>query len=235
MFKVFRILFAEHDKDIASITKNYLVTRGYSVALCFDGEEALQNFRKERFDFALIDVKLPILNGYDLAREIKKRNRDIPIMFLGTETHQIEVIQGFNVGADDFITRPFSMEELGLRIQAICNRAKTNEKRQHLYKFGGYTLDTLHHTLIFGGQEKRLTKKELELLYLLFEYKNRVVERSVALKRVWKSDNYFNARNMDVYIGRLRRMLRKDDTVFLENVHGVGYKLVVLGQSTEPV
>ena len=176
MIKTLKILLAEQDRDLASITKNFLVSRGYSTALCFDGEEALQFFRKERFDFVIVDIKLPIINGYDFAREIRKRNRDIPIMFLGADTHRTEVIEGFHVGADDFIARPFSMEELGLRIQAICHRAKTNEKRLHIYKFGGYTLDTLHHTLIFNGQEKHLTKKELELLYLLFEYKNRVVD-----------------------------------------------------------
>ena len=235
MIKQFRILLAEHDKELASITKNFLVSRGYPTVACSDGEEALQHFRKERFDFVLIDVDVPVVNGYDLAREIKKRNRDIPIVFLGTDAHQPEIIKGFNLGADDFIVRPFSMEELGLRIEAIGNRAKNHEKRQNFYTFGNYTLDTLHHVLIVNGYEKRLTTKELELLYLLCEYKNRVVERSLALKRVWSTDNYFNARNMDVYVGRLRRILRRDSSVIIENVHGIGYKLVIVKPSAEQV
>lgn len=235
MIKPTRILLAEHDKDLASITKNFLVSRGYPTVTCSDGEEALQHFRKERFDFVLLDVDVPVLNGYELAREIKKRNRDIPIVFMGTDKHQSEIIKGFNSGADDFIQRPFSMEELGLRIEAIGNRAKTHEKRQHIFTFGRFTLDTLHHVLIIDGYEKRLTTKELELLYLLCEYKNRVVERSLALQRVWSTDNYFNARNMDVYVGRLRRILRKDPSVYIENIHGIGYKLVVLRPSTEAI
>lgn len=235
MIKPLKILLAEHDKDLASITKNYLVSRGYSCVLCFDGEEALHSFKKERFDFVLADIKVPIINGYELAKEIKKTNKDMPIAFLGADIHQPEIIKGFNVGADDFITRPFSMEELGLRIEAIINRVKKQEKRQHMYKFGRYTLDTLHHVIIIDGREKRLTTKELELLFLFYEHKNRIVERSLALRRVWNTENYFNARNMDVYIGRLRNILCDDPCVYLENVHGIGYKLVVIQSPTETV
>lgn len=235
MIKTFKILLAEHDKDLASITKNFLVSRGYPTVACSDGEEALQRFRKDRFDFVLVDVDVPVLNGYELAIEIKRKVRDIPIVFLGTDTYQTEIIKGFNIGADDFIVRPISMEELGLRIEAISNRAKNQEKKQHIYTFGRCSLDTLHHILKIGTYEKRLTTKELELLYLLCEYKNRVVERSLALNRVWYTDNYFNARNMDVYVGRLRRILGRDPTVFIENVHGIGYKLVILKSSTETI
>lgn len=235
MIRPLKILLAEHDEDIASITKNFLVSRGYSCVICSDGEEALHHFKKERFDFVLADINLPITNGYDLVIEIKKKNKDIPVVFLGSEAHQADIIKGFNVGADDFVVRPFSMEELGLRIQAIFNRTQANEKRQHIHTFGNYTLDTLHHVLIFNGQEKRLTTKELNLLYLFFEYKNHVVERSLALKRVWNTENYFNARNMDVYVGRLRKILKHDPNVRLENVHGVGYKLVVLPLPPETV
>lgn len=230
MVNFLKILLAEHDKEIASITKNYLVSHGYTTVMSFEGDRALQHFRKEQFDFIIADVDLPIVNGYDFVAEIRKKNKDIPIILLGANTHQTEIIKGFNAGADDFITRPFSMEELGLRIEAIQKRTKTFEKKQHIFTVGSYTLDTLHHVLIYNGTEKRLTTKELELLYLFCEYTNRVVERSYALKRVWNSENYFNARNMDVYVGRLRSMLGNDPNVQLENVHGIGYKLVV--QST---
>lgn len=227
MIKHLKILLAEQDKDIASITKNYLVSRGYSILLCSNGEEALECFQKERLDFVLIDVDIPVINGYDLASEIRRRNEDIPMMFIGAVTRQSEILRAFKSGADDFITRPFSMEELGLRIEAINKRIKTNEKPQRIITFGGFTLDTLHHVLIINGRKKKLTNKELDLLYLFCEYANRVVERSLALKRVWNSENYFNARNMDVYVRRLRNMLCEDPSVKLENVHGVGYKLVI--------
>ena len=227
MTKPLKILLAEQDKDIASITKNYLVSRGYIAVMCHDGEEALNRFRRERIDFVLVDVGIPIINGFDLVIEIRKKSRDIPVVFLGANTHQSDIIRSFNVGADDFIARPFSMEELGMRIEAIHKRAKTYEKKQHIFTMGSYTLDTLHHVLIFKGRERRLTTKELDLLHLFCEYMNRVVERPYALRRVWNSDNYFNARNMDVYIGRIRNMLCEDPSVKLENVHGVGYKLIV--------
>ncbi len=222
-----KILLAEQDKDIASITKNYLVLHGYSIVLCCNGEEALELFINDRLDFILIDVAIPVVNSFDLASEIRKRDKEIPVMFIGTDTRQTDIIRAFNAGADDFISCPFSMEELGVRIEAINKRTKTNEIRQRVFNFGRYTLDTFHHALILNGKEKRLTNKELELLYLFCEYSNRVVERSLALQRVWNTENYFSARNMDVYIKRLRNMLCEDPNVKLENVHGVGYKLVV--------
>lgn len=227
MVKPTKILLAEHDKELASITKNYLVSRGYTTVMCYNGEEALTHFRKERLDFIIVNINIPIINGYELAMEIRKKNRIIPIMFIGTNPHHNDIIKGFHAGGDDFISRPFSMEELGMRIEAINKRVNTNEQRLTVLNFGGYTLDTLHHVLIYNGRAKRLTTKELDLLCLFFEYKNRVVERPLALKRVWNTENYFNARNMDVYIGRLRNMLCEDPNVQLENVHGIGYKLIV--------
>lgn len=227
MNKSLKILLVEQDKDIASITKNYLVSRGYVIVMCHDGEEALIRFRKERFDFVLVDVNIPIVNGFDFAIEVRKKNMDIPIVFLSANPNQSAIIRGFHVGGDDFISLPLSMEELGMRIEAIHKRAKTYEKTQHIFNVGCYTLDTVHHVLIYKGREKRLTTKELDLLCLFCEYMNRVVERPYALRRVWHSDNYFNARNMDVYVGRLRNMLCEDPNVKLENVHGVGYKLIV--------
>lgn len=227
MVKHLKILLAEQDKDVASITKNYLVSRGYSTTLCGNGEEALECFQNERLDFVLIDVDIPVISSFDVAVEIRKRNMDIPVMFIGTRSHQTDIIKAFNSGADDFISRPFSMEELGMRIDAINKRTKVNEKHRRIYNFGGYTLDTLHHILIYKDKKRRLTTKELELLCLFCEFANRVVERSTALQRIWNTENYFNARNMDVYIRRLRNMLCEDPNVRLENVHGVGYKLVV--------
>lgn len=222
-----KILLVEHEKDMASIIKNYLLSCGYSTIVCHDGEEALQHFYKERLDFIIIDIGIPILSGIDLLSEIRRKNREVPVIFIGVNSHHSDIIKAFNNGADDFIYRPFSMEELGLRIEAIIKRAKNLEQIEHIFNFGGYTLDTLHHVLIYNGVPRRLTTKELDLLYLFCEYKNRIVERSLALKRVWNEENYFNARNMDVYIKRLRNILCEDPDVRLENVHGIGYKLVV--------
>lgn len=222
-----KILIAVNDKDLASITKNYLISCGYLTQICLNGDVAIQLFRKEHFDFILIDAEITIIDGIDLAKEIRRKNRFIPIIFLGSNPSQTDIIKAFHVGADDFISRPFSMEELGMRIKAIQKRSKNFESKQHFFTVGNCTLDTLHNVLTCNGKEKKLTSKELDLLYLLFEYSNRVVERSMALRRIWHSDNYFNARNMDVYVKRLRALLCEDPTIKLENVHGVGYKLVI--------
>ena len=220
-------MLAEQDQEVASITKNYLVSRGYSVSQCGNGEEALECFKRERLDFVLVDVDIPVVNGYDVASEIRRSNENLPIIFIGTDSRQSEILKAFKSGADDFITRPFSMEELGMRIEAIHKRIRTNEKPHRIFNFGVFTLDTLHHVLICNGKKRKLTNKELDLLYLFCEYANRVVERSLALTRVWNSENYFTARNMDVYVRRLRNMLCEDPNVKIENVHGVGYKLVI--------
>ena len=227
MIKPFNILMAEEDKNLAMITKNFLFSRGYSTTVCCNGEEALQCFRKEKVDFLLINVAVPIVNGFEIVSEIRSQNTEVPVIFIGADVSQTDIIRGFQVGADDFILLPFSMEELNLRIEAIRKRARAREKNHYVFKIGGYTFDTLHHVLIYKGKEKRLTTKELDLLYLFCESMNRVVERSTALRRVWKEENYFNARNMDVYIVRLRNMLCEDPDVQLENVHGIGYRLVV--------
>ena len=227
MLKPFKILVAGVNKDFSLIPKNYLAELGYTVILCHDGLEAINHYQNDCLDFLLLDVRLPNKGGIELVEEIRKKDTEIPIILMGSNTHKSEIIKGFKNGADDFIISPFSIEEIGLRIEAIKKRAKIMAANRHIYKLGNYIFDTVHHVLIYKGREKRLTTKELDLLFLFCEYMNRVVERSVALKRVWKEDNYFSARNMDVYIGRLRNMLCEDPNVKLENVHGVGYRLVV--------
>lgn len=227
MIRLLNILLAESDTDLAIIIKNYLVTNGYLTKVCNNKEEALEYFAKEKFDFMLIDTSISQYEGINLAAQIRKTNKEVPIILIGANSKQSDIIKGFKTGADDFILRPFSMEELGLRIAAIIKRSIGSEQTHHTFKIGKYTLDTIHHVLTFNGKEKKLTTKELDLLYLFCEYKNRVVERQVALKKVWNQENYFSARNMDVYIKRIRDMLSEDPNVQLENVHGVGYKLVV--------
>lgn len=228
MFKHLNILLAEQDKDIASITKNFLVSRGYATIMCSNGEEALEHFNNERLDFVLIDVNIPVINGIEVTSAIRSKDDEIPVIFMGANPHQSDIAKAFNAGGDDFITLPFSMDELGLRIEAILKRLRTNERHYKVYKLGRYTLDTLHHVLIFNDKERRLTVRELDLLTLFCKNVNKVVERAKVLQHIWHTENYFNARNMDVYIRRLRNLLCDDPNVRLENVHGVGYKLVVL-------
>lgn len=231
MIQPLKILLVDHDKDMASITKYFLVSRGYSVLICYDGDEALHFYNKELIDMVLINVDIPIISGPDLVREIKKRGGNIPIILFGTTPKQDVVLKGLNSGADEFLARPMSMEELGLRIEILYNRSKDSENKKAVYIIGNYILDCLQHILIFNNDmEKHLTHKEFDLFVVLCQYKNRVVERSKILSLVWKSDNYFNARTMDVYIQRLRNLLREDSNVRIENVHGVGYKLVVYSE-----
>ena len=227
MIRSLNILLAENDNDLAIITKNFLLTNGFITKICNDKDDAWRSFSRERFDFILIDTAISEYQGINMVSQIRKINKDVPIILIGTNAKQADVIMGFKMGADDFIMRPFSMEELGLRIEAIKKRIYLCEQSVHIFKIGRYTLDTLRHVLIHNGKEKKLTTKELDLLYLFCEYKNRVVEREIALKKVWNQENYFSARNMDVYIKRIRNMLCEDPDVQLENVHGVGYKLVV--------
>lgn len=229
MIRPINILLVENDNELSIITKNFLAANGYQTKISDTKESAMRQFSKEKFDFVLINTAISQGEGINLMLQIRKINRDVPIILLGTGVNQSDIISGFKMGADDVIVRPFSMEELGVRIEAIRKRMSIVLRNSHILKIGNYTLDTLHHVLSINGKEKKLTSKELDLLYLFCEYKNRVVERKLALKRVWNQENYFSARNMDVYIKRIRAMLSEDPNVQLENVHGVGYKLIIYG------
>ena len=229
MIRPLNILLAENDIDLAIITKNFLIENGYLTTVVEDKEEAWQSFSKEKFDFLIIDTAISNNEGINLVAKIRKINKEVPIIIIGTNVTQADVILSLKLEADDFLSNPFSLEELGLRIEIIMKRINIGIQHQYLFSIGKYTLDTLHHVLIFNGKEKKLTAKELDLLFLFCQYKNRVVERHLALKKVWNQENYFSARNMDVYIKRLRNMLRDDPDVQIENVHGVGYKLLIFG------
>ena len=229
MIRPLNIMLAENDTDLAIITKNYLVNHGYTISICEEKEEALVLFAKEKFDLLIIDSSISKNEGISLALRFRRTNKDVPIILLGTNTTHDDVITTLKMEIDDFLIRPFSIEELYLRIEIIMKRINIGIRNQYLFKIGKYTLDTLHHVLIFNGTAKKLTSKELDLLYLFYQHKNRIVERHLALKKVWNQENYFSARNMDVYIKRLRNMLCEDTDVQIENVHGVGYKLIVYG------
>ena len=229
MLKQFNLLLAENDTDLAIITKNFLSTNGYKTKVC-DTENGLWlNLSKEKNDFLIIDTSVLRTDGLSFVLKIRKTYKDIPIILIGANVSQTDIITGFQMGVDDFVTRPFSMEELALRIEAIMRRIRAAEQGQYLFKIGKFTLDSLHHLLIINGKEKKLTAKELDLLLLFYEYRNRIVERHLALKKVWNQENYFSARNMDVYIKRIRALLADDPDVALKNIHGVGYKLMIRG------
>lgn len=228
MNKSVKVLLVEDDKNLGYILKSYLVVKGYPTVLSLDGLEALNRFENEAFDFVILDTVLSGIDGYVLAEKIKQYDKDVPIVFISSKTSRTDVSKGFEVGADDFITKPFSIDELFERVSAICKRTVLKTKNKHVYQLSSYTFDGIKHVLIRNnGVVKKLTNRELDLLFLFCEYKNRIVERSMALQRIWHEENYFNARNMDVYVAKIRKLFKDDPNVELENIHGVGYRLVV--------
>ena len=227
MNQTIKILLAEDDKNLGAILKAYLKAKGYPTVLCSDGVEAMESFKRENCDLCIFDVMMPGIDGFSLAREIRKIDKKIPILFLTAKTTQEDIIQGFEIGADDYITKPFSMDELLMRIKAVFRRSVIDAPRPTTFKIGSFTFDAARHTLSRFDESRKLTSKEADLLLLLSENMNQVLERSVALNRIWYEDSYFNARSMDVYITKLRKYFKIDPDVELMNVHGVGFKLYV--------
>jgi len=223
-----RILLAEDDSNLGILLKNYLTAKNYETALYINGVQALNGFQSSSFDLCVLDIMMPEMDGLTLAREIRKENPEMPVIFLTAKNQQEDILEGFRTGADDYITKPFSMEELILRIEAILRRTSviTVTKKEDSYSIGHYNFDPLKQILAYKGQEIKLTTKESELLELLCRNENLILERNFALKAIWIDDNYFNARSMDVYISRLRKYLNKDASVKIVNVHGRGYKLI---------
>jgi len=224
-----KVLLAEDDENLGSLLKEYLNAKGYSSYLFPDGEAAWEAFGKNEYDICIIDIMMPKMDGYTLAREIRKVNTTIPFIFLTAKTLKEDVLEGFSIGADDYITKPFSMEELLYRLKAILRRTTHNgveEETSHVYQIGAYTFDADKQLLTKDGNSKKLTTKESELLKLLCNNRNQMLERNYALRTIWEDDSYFNARSMDVYITKLRKYLKDDSSVQIINVHGKGYKLI---------
>lgn len=223
-----KVLLAEDDVNLGTLLQNYLNAKGYDVLLYGDGQKAIEGFRSEKFSISIIDVMMPVMDGFELVRHIRKIDPVAPVIYLTARNQKEDIIEGFITGADDYLTKPFSMEELLYRIEAILRRTgKENEEiQQEVYEIGGYKFDTVRQLLTYRDHTIKLTTKESELLQLLCKHRNNVLERNYALKTIWVDDNYFNARSMDVYITKLRKYLRKDDAVEIINVHGKGYKLL---------
>ena len=226
--KNIRILLAEDDNNLGNLLKNYLAAKHFDTDLFINGELALEAFSTEQYHLCILDIMMPEMDGLTLAREIRTVNPEIPIIFLTAKSQKEDVIEGFRTGADDYITKPFSMEELLYRIQAVLKRSASSVsgRKEDLYTIGKYNFDPVRQLLIFEDQSVKLTTKESELLELLCRHKGDILERNFALKSIWIDDNYFNARSMDVYITKLRKYLKKDPDVKILNVHGRGYKLI---------
>lgn len=230
-----KILLCEDDESLGGLLGEYLEAKGYEVVLKSDGLQGLKVFKADKFDICVFDVMMPIMDGFTLASNVRETDPEIPIIFLTAKTLKDDILEGFRRGADDYITKPFSMEELLLRITAILRRSGGTKKQENLvYKFGSFSYDTHSQELSSNGElVKKLTTKEHELLTLLCSKSNDILERSQALKSIWIDDSAFNARSMDVYITKLRKILEVDPDVKLLNVHGKGYKLSFPEQNEE--
>ena len=227
MYKI-KILLTEDDENLGSLLKEYLIAKSYDTDWFLNGEKAYKSFIKNHYDLCILDIMMPVKDGFTLAKEIRMTDSEIPIIFLTAKSLKEDVIEGFKAGADDYITKPFSMEELIFRIEAILKRTKKDGKSisQAEFKIGKYTFNSRKQILHLGDKEQNLTTKEAELLKLLCANKNIILERNFALKTIWIDDNYFNARSMDVYIAKLRKYLKDDPKVQIINVHGKGFKLI---------
>lgn len=222
-----RILLCEDDENLGMLLREYLQAKGYYAELCPDGDAGYKAFLKGKFDICVLDVMMPIKDGFTLAQEIRVVNPDIPIIFLTAKTLNEDILEGFKIGADDYITKPFSMEVLVVRIETVLRRVCGKKNKENtLYKIGRFQFDTQKQILSIDDQQTKLTTKESELLSLLCAHQNEILQRDFALKTVWTDDNYFNARSMDVYITKLRKHLRADDSIEIINIHGKGYKLI---------
>lgn len=221
----------EDDTNFGQVLKNYLELNDFVVELARDGILGLAAFRREKYDICLLDVMMPNMDGFTLAEEIRNVDPDIPLFFLSAKSMKEDILNGYKLGADDYITKPFDSEVLLHKIKAILKRNQELQEKQHSqveFTVGRYHFNSKLRTLQFdGGEPQTLSPKENELLLMLCEYKNDLLPRDAALKRIWGSDTYFNGRSMDVYIAKLRKYLKEDSTVEIVNIHGNGFRLVV--------
>lgn len=224
-----KVLLAEDDANLGTILKSYLLAKGYDTDLFEDGDKAYKAFKNNSYDFCILDIMMPLKDGFTLAKEIRKEDKEVPILFLTAKSLQEDIIEGFKLGADDYLTKPFSMEELLMRIGAVLRRSKSNKKKdsEEIYSIGKLTFNYKRQELSYDDQKQKLTSKEADLLKLLCDNMNEILERPEALKKIWKDDSYFNARSMDVYVAKIRKYLKADPNVELLNIHGRGFKLIV--------
>ena len=223
-----KILLVEDDVNLGNLLSDSLEIKNYDVVLKRNGEDAFNEFKVNKYDMCIFDVMMPKKDGFTLAKDVRRINATVPIVFLTAKALKEDTIEGLKLGADDYITKPFSMEELTLRMENIFKRLpKAEVSNQNQFKLGKFDFDNTHRILKSGSSEIKLTTKESELLKMLAVYSDRILEREVALNAVWGSDSYFAGRSMDVYIAKLRKYLKEDPNVEILNIHGTGFKLIV--------
>lgn len=225
-----KILLLEDDANLGIVIQENLEMRGYEVQLAPNGDEGKRHYDRSTFDLCLVDVMMPKKDGFAFAREIREHDHATPIIFLTARAMKEDKIAGFRIGADDYVTKPFSMEELILRIQAVLRRSSgvsADQPQQTKFTIGEYFFDVKTQTLVINGKPKKLTSKESDLLRMLCMHIDRELSRETALKKIWGSDSYFSGRSMDVYISKLRRYLRHDKRIQIITLHGKGFRLIV--------
>ena len=223
------VLLTEDDPNLGRLLREYLNAKGYETTLAENGKIGYEKFSQGGFDICILDVMMPVKDGFTLAEEIRQTDKQMPIIFLTAKSMKDDKMKGFTAGADDYITKPFSMDELLMRMQAVLRRTlpeTAKAKKKDAIKVGSFVFDYDRQTLTINGEEKRLTTKEADLLNMLCENRYDVLDRNYALNKVWGDDNYYNSRSMDVYIAKLRKYLSLDPEVELVNVHGKGFKLL---------
>ncbi len=224
----YKLLLVEDDENLGFMLKDNLEMAGYQVRLCRDGEKGLTAFHNEMYHICIFDVMLPLKDGFSLATDVRKYNQKIPIIFLTAKSQKDDRIKGFKLGGDDYITKPFSLEEFLLRVEVVLKRVydrPTAADENHKYFFGHSQFDFNNQIISIDGKSTKLTNKEARLLKILVQHKNQVIERDLIMKTIWEDDGYFVARSMDVFISKLRKYLAPDASVIIKNVHGVGYRL----------
>ncbi len=227
MEETLKVLLCEDDENLGMLLREYLQAKGYNTMLATDGEAGYKEFLRDKYDICVLDVMMPKKDGFTLAAEIRQASTEVPIIFLTAKTLKEDILDGFRLGADDYITKPFSMEELVFRMEAILRRVRGKKSKESvIYTIGNFTFDTQKQLLTIGNKSTKLTTKENELLTLLCAHSNEILQRDYALKNIWIDDNYFNARSMDVYITKLRKHLKADPQIEIINIHGKGYKLI---------
>jgi len=225
MSKPIKILLAEDELALGQIVKESLETRNFEVLFCENGESALKTYFKEKPELLVLDVMMPKKDGFTLAQEIRVQDKQIPIIFLTAKSQTKDVVEGFELGGNDYLKKPFSMEELIVRIHALLDRNRLKKAKDQI-NIGNYIFDYTKQKLSLNEIEVNLTHREAELLFHLSETRNEVLDRSVILKKIWGDDDFFNARSMDVFITKLRKKLKKDENIQIVNVRGYGYKLI---------
>jgi len=223
-----KILLVEDDPNFGSVLKNYLELNDYEVKLCPDGFSGFDQFLSGKYDVCILDLMMPRKYGFSLAKEIRKKDEHIPIIFLTAKSMKDDMLKGFNVGADDYITKPFDSDVLLLKLKAILRRSadKMGDPQQKEFDIGKYHFNYDHRTILLGTISQKLSPKEADLLRMLCIHKNELLPRQKALREIWGDDNYFNARSMDVFITKLRKYLKDDPALDIINIHGKGFRLL---------